>query len=84
MLGAVAAAGRARGGQAVRPYGDDERCTSWRLLEWTSSRQVADDVAELFRYGGEPAPEVAALLHRLAQMNDDIAHGRPRASYWLG
>jgi len=80
VLGAVAAAGRARGGQVSNQ--DDELPTSWRILEWTRSRQVADDVSELFRYGGEPAPEVAELLHRLAQMNDDIAHGRPRAQYW--
>ena len=61
---------------------DHELPTKWRILEWTRSRQVADDVSELFRYTGEPYPEVAEMLHRLVQMNDDIAHGRPPAHYW--
>ena len=49
----------------------------WRILEWTKSQQVADDVSALFRYSGEPDPEVAKLLTKLARLNDDLYHDRP-------
>jgi len=56
---------------------DDGVPSRWRILEWTRSQQVADDVSSLFRYSGEPAPDVAKLLTKLARLNDDLYHDRP-------
>lgn len=48
----------------------------WRILEWTGDQRIADSISALFRYSGEPRPEIVPMLHKLAQLNDDLAHGR--------